>query len=89
MGPILEVFMDLVMFDDVANDGVALLKIVEALRGTFFFSTSVELKTKGAGGGGGVAGREMIDSNTCLSSILTPKHFLAVSAICFDKSDLA
>ena len=86
-GPILGVFMDLVMFDDEANDGVALTKIVEALRGTFFFSTSVELKTKGAGGGG--AGREMIDSNTCLPSILTPEHFLAVSAICFEKSDLA
>ena len=81
----LGVFVDLVMFDDEANDGVALLKIVEALRGTFFFSTTVELKTKGAGG----AGCEMIDSNTCSPSIFTPKHFLAVSAICFDKSDLA
>ena len=86
-GPILGAFVDLVMFDDEADDGVALLKIVEVLRGTFCFSTSMELKTKGAGGGG--AGREMIDSNTCLPSILTPKHFLAVSAICFDKSDLA
>ena len=86
-GSILGVSVDLVMFDDEANDGVALLKIVEALRGTFFFSTSVELKTKGVGGGG--AGRGMTDSNTCLPSILTPKHFLAVSAICFDKSDLA
>ena len=86
-GPILEVFVDLVVFDDEANDDVAVFKIVEALRGTFFFSTSVELKTKGAGGGG--ADREMIDSNTCLPSILPPRHFLAVSAICFDKSDLA
>ena len=86
-GPILGIFVDLAMFDDEANDGVALLKIVEALRGTFFFSTSVELKTKGAEGGG--AGLEMIDSNNCVPSILTPKHFLAVSAICFDKSDLA
>ena len=91
-GPRLVVFVDLVMFDDEANDGgtndgVTFLKIVEALRGTFFFSTSVELKTKGARGGG--ADREMIDSNTCLLSIFTPKHFLAVSAICFDKSDLA
>ena len=51
-GPRLGFFVDLVMFDDAANDGVALLKIVEALRGTFFFSTSVELKTKGAGGRG-------------------------------------
>ena len=50
-GPILGVFVDLVMFDDEANDGVALFKIVEALRGTFFFSNSMELKTKGAGGG--------------------------------------
>ena len=85
LGPMLGLFVDLVMFNDEANDGVALFKIVEALRGTFFFSTSVDLKTKGAGGGGD--GREMIDSNTCLPSILTPKHFLAVSAICFDKSD--
>ena len=38
------------MFDDMAN-GAALFKTVEAFRGTFFFSTSVELKTKGAGGG--------------------------------------
>ena len=74
-GPILGVFVDLVMFDDEDNDGVALLKIVETLRGPFFFSTSVELKTKGAGGGG--AGSEMIDSNTCLPSILTPKHFFS------------
>ena len=51
-GPRLGVLVNLVMFDDEANDGVALLKIVEALRGTFFFSTSVELKTKGAGGRG-------------------------------------
>ena len=79
--------MDLVIFYDEANDGVAFLKIVEALRSTFFFSTSVELKTKGARGG--EAGLEMIDSNTCLPSKFTPKHFLAVSAICFDKSDLA
>ena len=51
--------------DCVTNDGVALFKIVEALiRGTFFFSTSVELKTKDAGGGG--AGREIMDSNTSL-----------------------
>ena len=35
--------------------GVTLLKTVEALRGAFFFSTSMELKTKCAGGGG--AGR--------------------------------
>ena len=43
------------------------------------------LKTKGVGGGG--AGREMIDSNTSLPSILTPKNFFAVSEICFDRSD--
>ena len=47
----------------------------------------MELKTKGAGGGG--AGHEMMDSNTSLPSILTPKHFLAVSTIFFDKSDFA
>ena len=52
-GPKLGVFVGLVMFDDEVNDGVALFKIVEALRCTFFFSTSVELKTKGAGGEGG------------------------------------
>ena len=46
----------------------------------------MELNTKGTRGGG--AGREMIDSNTCLSSILTSKHFFAVSAICLDRSDL-
>ena len=37
-GPRLGGFVDLVMFDDEANDGVALLKIVEALRSTFSFS---------------------------------------------------
>ena len=83
-GPRLAVFVDLVNCDDdEANDGTALFKTIEAFRGAFFFSTSVELKTKGAGGGG--AGREMMDSNTSLSSILTTKHFLAVSAICFDR----
>ena len=63
----------------LGGGGVALFKIVEALSGgAFFFSTSVELKTRGAGGGG--AGREMMDSNTSLPAILTPKHVLAVSA---------
>ena len=42
----LGVFVDLVELDDVANGvGVTLFKTVEALRGAFFFSTSVELKT--------------------------------------------
>ena len=93
-GPILGALVDLVESEDgvtnggVTNGGVALFKIVEALSGgAFFFSTSVELKTKGTGGGG--AGREMMDSNTSLPAILTPKHFLAVSAICFDRSDFA
>ena len=87
-GPRLGVFVGLVECDDdEANDGTALFKTVEAFRGAFFFSTSVKLKTKGAEGGG--AGREMMDSNTSLPSILTPKHFLAVSAICFDRSDFA
>ena len=45
------------------------------------------LKTKSAGGRG--ACRGIIDSNKSLLSILTPKHFFAVSAICFDRSDLA
>ena len=51
---------------------MTLFKIVEALRGTLFFLTSVELKTKEAGGG---AGRKIIDSNTSFLSILTHKHF--------------
>ena len=76
-------------FDDgVTSCGVALFKTVEALsRGAFFFSTSVELKTKGAGGGG--AGREMIDSNTSLPEILTPKHFFGCFCDLFDISDFA
>ena len=51
--PRLAVFVDLVEFADVTNDGTALFKTVEVFRGAFFFSTSVEMKTKGAGGGGG------------------------------------
>ena len=72
-GPRLGALVDLVEFEDgVTNGGVALFKIVEAFsRGAFFFSTSVELKTKGAGGGG--AGREMMDSNTCLPAEILPK----------------
>ena len=81
-GPKLGVLVDLEELDEV---GVT-FKAIEALRGAFFFSTSLALNTKGAGGGG--AGREMIDSNTSLPSILTPKHFFAVSAICLDRSDL-
>ena len=82
-------FVVLVVFEDgVTNGGTALFKTVEALsRGAFILSTSVELKTKGTGGGG--AGHEIIDSNTSLPAILTPRHFLAVSAICYDKSDSA
>ena len=83
--PYLGFSVDLVELDN--GVGVTLFKTVEALRGAFFFSTSVELKTKGAGIGG--AGREMIDTNTSLPSILTPKHFFAVSVICFERSDLA
>ena len=47
-GPRLGPLVDLVEFEDgVTNGGVALFKIVEAFcRGTFFFSTSVKLKTK-------------------------------------------
>ena len=89
LGPRLGALVDLVEFEDcVTNGGAALFKTVEAFsRGAFFFSASVELKTKGAGGGG--AGREIIDLNTSLPAILTAKHFLAVSAICFDTSDFA
>ena len=88
-GPRLAAFVVLVVFEDrVTNGGTALFKTVEAFsRRAFFFSTSVEQKTKGAGGGG--AGREITDSNTSLPAILTPGHFLAVSAICFDRSDFA
>ena len=83
----LGVFVDLLELDDEVDDvGVILLRTVEALRGGFFFSTSV-LNTKGAGEVG--ASREMMDSNTSLPSMVTPKHFLAVSAICLDRSDLA
>ena len=87
--PRLGALVDLVEFDDgVTSCGVALFKTVEALsRGAFFFSTSVELKTKGAGGGR--AGCEIMDSNTSLPWILTPRHFLGVSAICLERSDLA
>ena len=52
----LRVFVDLVELADVADGvGVTLFKTVKALRGAFFFSSSVELKTKGAGGGGELA----------------------------------
>ena len=72
-GPRLGASVDLVEFaDDETNDGAALFKTVEAFIRAFFFSTSVELKTKGTGAGG--AGREIIDSNTSLPSILTPRH---------------
>ena len=51
--PRLGVSVDLVELNDEANGvGMTLFKTVGALRGRFFFSTSVELKTKGAGGGG-------------------------------------
>ena len=88
-GPRLGAFVDLVEFDDgVTSCSAALFKGVEALsRVAFFLSTSAELKTKGPGGGG--AGRESMDSNTPLPWIFTPRHFLAVSAICLERSDLA
>ena len=85
--PELGIFVDLVELDGVTNGvGVTLFKIVEALRGAFFFLTSVEMKTKGAGGGG--AGCEMIGLNTSLPSVLTTKLCFAVSAICYERSDL-
>ena len=49
---------------DEANDGAALFKTIEAFRGAFFFSTSMELKTKSTGRRG--AGHEMMDSNIYL-----------------------
>ena len=87
--PRLGALVDLLEFvGGVTSCGVPLFKTREALsRGSFFFSTSVELKTKGAGGGG--AGCEIMDSNTSLPWILNPRYFLAVSAICFKRSDLA
>ena len=48
-GPKLGVLVDLVEFDGV---GATLFKTVEALSGASFFSTSVELNTKGARGVG-------------------------------------
>ena len=48
--PRLGVFVDLVELNDEANGvGMTLFKTVGALRGAFFFSTGVELKTKGSG----------------------------------------
>ena len=85
--PRLGFFVNLVEFDDGTNGGAVLFKTMEAFRSTFFFSISVELKTKSAGSGG--AGREVIDSNTSLPSIFTPRHFFAVSAVWFERSDLA
>ena len=66
--------MNLVEFDDdVANDVAALFKTVEAFRGTFLFSSSVELKTKRGEGAGG----EITDSNTSLPSIFPPQAFFS------------
>ena len=51
-GPRLGVLVNLVEFaDEETNDGTALFKTVVAFSGAFFFSTSVELKTKDAGEG--------------------------------------
>ena len=36
----------------MTNGGTALFKTIEAFSGAVFFLTSMELKTKGAGGGG-------------------------------------
>ena len=44
-------FVDLVELDDEVDVGVTLRKTVEAVRGAFFFSTSIELNTKGLGEG--------------------------------------
>ena len=85
-GPRLRALVEFV--DGVTNCGVTLFKTIEALSsGAFFFLTSMELKTKRAGGGG--SGCEIMDSNTSLPWILTTRHFLGVSAICFERSDLA
>ena len=81
-GPKQGLLVDLMELDGV---GATLFKTAEALRGAFFFSTSVELKTKGAGGGWD--GREIIKHFFAFN--IDPKHFFAVSAICFNRSDLA
>ena len=47
-GPRLGVFV-VEFADDETNDGTALFKTAEAFSGAFFFSTSVKLKTNGAG----------------------------------------
>ena len=57
----------------MTNGGTALFKTIETFSGAFFFLTSMELKTKGAGGG--AAGREIIDLNASLPLILIPRHF--------------
>ena len=51
-GPKLGVLVDLVELDEVDGADVTLFKIIEALRGSFFFSTNMEVKTMGAGGWG-------------------------------------
>ena len=57
------------------------------LRGTFFSLLAWTLTQRALGRG---AGREIMESNmSSLPSMLTPKNFLAVAAICFDRSDLA
>ena len=53
-GPKLGFLVDLV---ELGGVDATLFKTVEALRGAFFFSTSLELKTKGAGGGGGLVAK--------------------------------
>ena len=63
--PRLRVFVDLVEFADVTNGGTALFKTVGAFSGAFFFSTSVELKTKGVGGGG-LALKLLTQTRPCL-----------------------
>ena len=67
-GPRLGALVDLVEFNGgVTSFGVALFKTIEALiRGAFFFSTSVELKTKGAGGGGELAMKLWTQTCPCL-----------------------
>ena len=63
-GPKLEVLVEVVVLDVVE---LAAFKIVEALRGTFFFSTSWGLKNLKRAGTVG-AGRKIMDSNTSLQT---------------------
>ena len=86
-GPRLGAFVDLAEFaDDETNDGTALFKTAEAFSGAFFFSISVELKNKGRRGRGSWPWNYKLKH--VLAFDIDPLVFLAVSAICLERSDL-